>query len=1142
MSTLTHENTSETCVGLTTEANNLFQACRWELALEKYQAVVSRCKAQLRPAEEASCLAMMVACLVPLGRYHDALGLGSDALDLTRAVQDRKGEAAILRELARALSILGDEIGLQDAYRYLESAEAIYQDLREQFLQCLTVSDQALLREQQFLSAAAPDSAQARQTLAECERLAQRALDLLYVSPAHARALMQEARLLTTLARCRYHQKRWEAAADRFQKAADLVSLRQSVFVSDLAMWGVSLFQLATKPDPDMTVPERLRLLGRAMQKMDLAVKHSEKLGDFDELIQVFLLRGDIYWQLYDHPDYWHATDNPGGRKLDIRVDAARDYETAIQLIEARPFLFSRPADRIAVVRRYRYVYRRVVEAYFSKALQDKRRQGEFLERAFHYSERARAASLSELLILSTDLLARLPAHLRIEVEGAERAQREAYLHSQTLARLSTDEAERERARRNVWLVEQRLKEAHERALSVEPSLADLMSSRIPTLADVIAALPQAGQTAVLQLTVTENCLCAFLITGSQNIKDSCILFENLGAEKLTQRFDDFLTAYTRFAKVAHECREPVAGRASLIELDQCTKHWITAMRNIPKLTYRLLAEKNTAEHSLQELIQQAQVNRLVIIPDAVLQRIPLHAGLPHSAVSYAPSSAILLQTVRHLANTPQKVLLIDNPDGQLEQATYEAELIESRCATADIRTERISGQQATADAVLSRMPYYSWVHYCGHATSYLDSPWESHLELAHTADGKESSLIAREIMIRGAVPSGAVAVVNGCSTGAGASDPAGEFMGLPAAFLAAGYALVISTLYEVPAGTPAILMDQFYKCKLQEGLTHSLALKKASDFLQSLTVEELRSYETEFAARQRRNDKRTSVFAHLLEDSGKWPPSHPVHWASFVIWGAGWTSDETPPSPETQGVDLAHLRLDLPQPRLGVAPPEMLSVLRVAAELEQQRAFPAEIELLERVLRQWGSTVITHSNLASAYAAIGDLENARRHALQALQLDPNSASQYFSLGRLYMDLGRVTEARDCFAEALRLNPAHSKSWFNLAVITNVPAEVLHHYHRAQQIEPEDAECRTEIRQWEKIAAKRNINLAALRLDWARQGMIRHDYRLAKLQLALAKQLAVTFTEKDAQLAGAIETELTSVEMKSETAARSSRP
>jgi tetratricopeptide (TPR) repeat protein len=366
--------------------------------------------------------------------------------------------------------------------------------------------------------------------------------------------------------------------------------------------------------------------------------------------------------------------------------------------------------------------------------------------------------------------------------------------------------------------------------------------------------------------------------------------------------------------------------------------------------------------------------------------------------------------------------------------------------------------------------------------------------------------------------------------------------MGLPAAFLAAGYALVISTLYEVPAGTPAILMDQFYKCKLQEGLTHSLALKKASDFLQSLTVEELRSYETEFAARQRRNDKRTSVFAHLLEDSGKWPPSHPVHWASFVIWGAGWTSDETPPSPETQGVDLAHLRLDLPQPRLGVAPPEMLSVLRVAAELEQQRAFPAEIELLERVLRQWGSTVITHSNLASAYAAIGDLENARRHALQALQLDPNSASQYFSLGRLYMDLGRVTEARDCFAEALRLNPAHSKSWFNLAVITNVPAEVLHHYHRAQQIEPEDAECRTEIRQWEKIAAKRNINLAALRLDWARQGMIRHDYRLAKLQLALAKQLAVTFTEKDAQLAGAIETELTSVEMKSETAARSSRP
>lgn len=1178
------------------EADRLFGDHQWGEALDRYRAAGEIYALEPIGDDRAYCLRRMVACLVPLGRYSEALGLGSDALALIRSGDDRVGEALLLEDLAQALAVFADSAGLQESIRYLDRAEGIYSTRGEQVRRCQVVGRQALLHERAFLIGEGHDSAEGAASLATCERLVEEALRLLYSSalsldPTGIR--FQELKLLSVLARCRYHNGRWRSAADRFAVSGAKAAALDVLFVADQAMWAYSLFRLSTDPARQMLsdardrvksaltleihadarqplaeayqnisaalelavgsewrellaaaissirtavqsdahdlldqslvdairlleqatgsrfITESRQLLADALARIDTAIKQCARVGDFEEIIQTFVLRGDINWEM------GHL------------VDAARDYEIAFHLIDERPFLFSRPLDRVAVLRRYERLFPRIVEAYARAAKGDERHREHLLERAFHFSERSRAVALSDLLALADELLGRLPEDLRGELQASEREQREAYLHNEVLMHSMGEEVRSEAARGRLWAAEERLRQMHARAFAAVPSLSEATPRHVTSLVEVVEALPHTSDIAILQFTTAENCICVFVVT--KTAPTTCLILDSTAdtgrnetryrsrvTNELLRGAAPFFDNYERFAKARKEYAELSDSGAetnkftTALKKEKWKKQWIRGLDSLIK-TARVLLSRESLDGgpSLLAVLRSSDIRHVVIVPDGVLQRVPFHAILyDFAAVTYSPSSSILIRTAQRLHKRPSSVLIVDNPDATLEAAGFEAALVAARFSTAGIRVHRLSGADATPAAVLAQMPEHDFTHYCGHASSDLASPWESCLELAARAGAggermsRTGTLSARELMLRGAVRGGAVAVVNGCSTGVAPANAPTEFVGLPAAFLASGYSVVLSTLCEVAAHTPALIMDILMARLLAGNLSYAEALRGAALEIKSMTDHALVAYAKQQAASTAAtppSEFSAEGTANLLD----WPPSHPIHWLPFVIWGAAWSSTDSHPRP-----NISKPVIEVAVPTLHGASGDLLLAVKRAYTLQQKRRYQDAVHLLTYIVRTWGPSFFTHSSMARAYSGLGDLERVRYHELEALRYDRVSPMQHFNLGCIYMDLGFLAEARDCFTEALRLNSAYAEAWSNLAALTNDVPVVLRYYREALSTKPTDPNAITELRRWEKLSGTGHPDLAKLRLRWAQQALDRRDYSLARLQLSLAQELS----------------------------------
>ena len=64
-----------------------------------------------------------------------------------------------------------------------------------------------------------------------------------------------------------------------------------------------------------------------------------------------------------------------------------------------------------------------------------------------------------------------------------------------------------------------------------------------------------------------------------------------------------------------------------------------------------------------------------------------------------------------------------------------------------------------------------------------------------------------------------------------------------------------------------------------------------------------------------------------------------------------------------------------------------------------------------------------------------GQLEEAERSLINALQLDPKNARAFFTLGCVQNKRGDLEKARDAFTAAVGLEPAYADAHYNLAVI-----------------------------------------------------------------------------------------------------------
>lgn len=261
-----------------------------------------------------------------------------------------------------------------------------------------------------------------------------------------------------------------------------------------------------------------------------------------------------------------------------------------------------------------------------------------------------------------------------------------------------------------------------------------------------------------------------------------------------------------------------------------------------------------------------APARTLVIIPDAILQRIPFHALIDSRTgsyvverheVIYAPSAAVyrIASAGLRALSKPLTAVVFANPslDG-----TEHSSLAPLPFAEAEGRRIArlyggicLHGAKATAMEAKRAARDYDVVHFGCHGVSRPREPWKSAIVLARS--GSDDGLFSAAHIARMSFPRTQVVVLASCATG---DDPSMTVEGAPTvakAFLIAGVPTVIATLWDVEDGEVGPLVQAFHKA-LVRGDRPAGALRRAQ-------LEALRSASPELR--------------------------HAGYWAVFVLTGA---------------------------------------------------------------------------------------------------------------------------------------------------------------------------------------------------------------------------------------------------------------
>ncbi len=190
-------------------------------------------------------------------------------------------------------------------------------------------------------------------------------------------------------------------------------------------------------------------------------------------------------------------------------------------------------------------------------------------------------------------------------------------------------------------------------------------------------------------------------------------------------------------------------------------------------------------------------VKRLVVVPHGPLHFVPfaaLRLGgrylIERFPLVLAPSTTVALalaprgRTVR----APRRCLFVKDPTGTLPHAEGEATALARRFRGA---VTTLAGPEATRGRVQAAAAGCDLLHFATHAVFRPESPEFSYLELA---DGR---LSARDVL-RYPFGRARLAILSACDSGRGDFARAGEMFGLPRAFLQAGAASVLATLWPI--------------------------------------------------------------------------------------------------------------------------------------------------------------------------------------------------------------------------------------------------------------------------------------------------------------------------------------------------------
>ena len=236
--------------------------------------------------------------------------------------------------------------------------------------------------------------------------------------------------------------------------------------------------------------------------------------------------------------------------------------------------------------------------------------------------------------------------------------------------------------------------------------------------------------------------------------------------------------------------------------------------------------------------------NRVLVVPHEQLGAVPfaaLHDGERFLSRRYeiavAPSARVALRGLSLHPSLPRQAVVLGE-SSRLLHAAEEAQFVASLFEEATVLT----GQDANGDALRAASAQADVLHLACHGQFRSDNPMFSAL---HLVDGPFTVQDAEALRL----PQGIV-VLSACESGVATASKGDEVIGLVRAFLIAGAARVVASLWPVDDAVTTEFMAVFYS-SLRAGASPAAALRSAQ-------LEVMKTH------------------------------PHPFHWAAFTVYG-GW-------------------------------------------------------------------------------------------------------------------------------------------------------------------------------------------------------------------------------------------------------------
>lgn len=306
--------------------------------------------------------------------------------------------------------------------------------------------------------------------------------------------------------------------------------------------------------------------------------------------------------------------------------------------------------------------------------------------------------------------------------------------------------------------------------------------------------------------------------------------------------------------------------------------------------------------HELKKILKISEleaklpnVSQLLLIPHRDLHCLPLHALFSnHFTISYLPSLQVgLTLKQRAISTTPRAelpLLTLADPRGdtpRLESAQIESTLISQLFEQVDtVRSDR-----ATTPTVTAKLSQPNRIfNFSGHAWAERQ-PKQSALYL----QGEDR--LTAESLSQLNLKTYDIITLSACETAVtGLQTIESDYVGLSSAFLTAGAANIISTLWTVESESNAWLMVKFYQCYVA-GDSPAAALKKAQHWLRTLTYSDIANW---LQAQQNQISGQThpgtydAIAARIGDiqsdpskiNSAQPPYADPYYWAAFTVTG----------------------------------------------------------------------------------------------------------------------------------------------------------------------------------------------------------------------------------------------------------------